>query len=117
MDAKATYNKYRSITQILGAYAAVEALMNDRANMGALGMVVGGIAVVVALVLGTVIAGSIANGVPAFASGSTWNTTMTTLDSNIASAMGIGGITPLAIFGIGILGIVIAGLGYGMSRQ
>jgi hypothetical protein len=83
--------------------------MSENANMGgAIGIVVTIAAVVIALYITAIVVGSMSKTTTGLSLPLAWNTTVTNLDTQAQSSFALSGILPIAIVGVGILGIIIS---------
>ena len=83
--------------------------MDETAMQGAIGIIIAVGGVLIALYIIAVVVGSISYSVSSgnIRLSSTWNTTITNIDSQAQSTFNLANVLPIAIIGVGILMIVI----------
>ena len=115
---KYTWDRSKELGRTFGLKEGWKHFKAENGEIAALGVIVTFGAVVISLYLVGLITGKIGslvvpNGGPAqnpFQLNASWYNTTVTLDQQAQSSMGLGNILPVAVIGIGILGLVIGGL-------
>jgi len=82
--------------------------MGTDAMEGAVGIVITLAAVIIAIYITAIVAGSVSKSAGDLGLPAAWNTTVTSLDSQANSSFSLASILPIAIVGVGILVIIIS---------
>lgn len=103
----AKYGISKGYEMYMAGEAAPE--MDESAMQGAIGIIIAVGGVLIALYIIAVVVGSISYSVSSgnIRLSSTWNTTITNIDSQAQSTFNLANVLPIAIIGVGILMIVI----------